>query len=334
MYKRQLVFISKVARALSVALIATLAILAGLSSPSHALNFQELAAQKNQCVKGRYVVRSVVPAKRRKAVRALNQARSSRSESYAETKNFDDISIIEDVKNPPGEAGPEVETTRRSSYSQNKCKALTQNYRAAKRAGGKLVRRYKCECDVLMQVSLAPNDTYAGVQYSITEMHQEQGWEIATGDDGGAYGDFEDSPVVAVIDTGIDYNHQDLNDNMWVNDGEVPGNGIDDDGNGYVDDVHGINCITSSGDPMDDHGHGTHVAGTIGAEGNNNQGVVGVMWKTRLMALKFLSASGSGYGSDALECINYATKMKRDYGYPVVATNNSWGGGGLSLIHI
>jgi len=79
--------------------------------------------------------------------------------------------------------------------------------------------------------------------------------------------------VVGVIDTGIDYDHQDLAANMWINPGEIAGNGVDDDGNGYVDDIHGINAITETGDPEDDHGHGTHCAGTIGAVGNNGSGV-------------------------------------------------------------
>src|SRR5213082_1247742 len=106
---------------------------------------------------------------------------------------------------------------------------------------------------------------------------------------------------------------------MWVNSGEIPGNGVDDDGDGYVDDVHGINTIANSGDPMDDHGHGTHVSGTIGALGNNSVGVVGVAWKVQIMACKFLDASGNGFISDAIKCIDYA----RSKGAKVV--NASWG---------
>jgi subtilisin family serine protease len=130
--------------------------------------------------------------------------------------------------------------------------------------------------------------------------------------------------VVAVIDSGVRYTHQDLAANMWVNPGEIAGNGFDDDSNGYVDDIHGINAITGSGNPMDDNDHGTHVAGTIAAAANSGGGHVGVAYGVRIMALKFLAADGSGSLSDAVECIEYATARG------VKITNNSWGGGGFS----
>ncbi len=136
--------------------------------------------------------------------------------------------------------------------------------------------------------------------------------------------------VVAVIDTGVDYNHPDLAANMWQNPREIPGNGRDDDANGFVDDIHGWNFVAGNGNPLDDEGHGTHVAGTIGAVGNNGVGITGVNWQVSIMALKFLDADGSGATSDAIAAINYATKMRRDFGVNVVATNNSWGGGGAS----
>ena len=120
-------------------------------------------------------------------------------------------------------------------------------------------------------------------------------WDVTTG---------SPSIVVGVIDTGIRYTHQDLAGNMWQNLGETPGNGIDDDGNGVVDDVFGLNAITGSGDPMDDNGHGSHCAGTIGAVANAGGPHVGVAWQVRLMALKFLGSDGSGYTSDAIECID------------------------------
>ncbi len=119
--------------------------------------------------------------------------------------------------------------------------------------------------------------------------------------------------IVAVIDSGIRTDHPDLATNMWINSGEIPGNGRDDDGDGYIDDVNGINAITNSGNPTDDLGHGTHVAGIIGAVGNNGTGISGVAWRVKLMALKFLrggTGTNSGYGatSDGIECIDYAIR--------------------------
>lgn len=143
-------------------------------------------------------------------------------------------------------------------------------------------------------------------------------WDITTG---------SSSVIVAVIDTGIDYNHPDLMANLWQNPGETPGNGIDDDGNGFVDDVYGINAITMTGDPLDDHGHGTHCAGTIGAEGNNGTGVVGVNWSVKIIGVKFLDAMGHGTDADAITCLDYLIDLKINRGQNIVVTNNSWGGG-------
>ncbi|MGA1795239.1 MAG: choice-of-anchor D domain-containing protein [bacterium] len=168
-----------------------------------------------------------------------------------------------------------------------------------------------------------PDDPYFGLLYA---MHNE-------GQTGGSPDADIDAPeawdthtgtgrvLVGVIDTGIDYTHPDLVDNIWTNPGEIPGNGIDDDGNGYVDDVYGWDFCNDDNDPWDDHGHGTHCAGTIAATGNNGIGVVGVSWKAGLVALKFLDWSGSGWTSDAIDAVAYANAM----GIPI--TSNSWGGG-------
>ena len=136
------------------------------------------------------------------------------------------------------------------------------------------------------------------------------------------------SVVVAVIDTGVDYTHPDLAASMWKNLGEIPGNGIDDDGNGYVDDVHGVSTIGSTydhtGNPMDDHGHGTHVAGIIGAA-NNKEGIVGVAYGVKIMAVKAGQATGVFNQSDIAEAIMYAYENGAD------VINMSFGGSACSL---
>ncbi len=136
--------------------------------------------------------------------------------------------------------------------------------------------------------------------------------------------------VLAVIDTGVDYRHKDLRANMWTNPQEIADNGIDDDNNGYVDDVYGIDTYNGDSDPIDDHGHGTHVSGTIAGRGNNQVGVAGVAWRSQIMALKFLGRGGTGPTSGAIEAINYALAAKQANGYQRVILSNSWGGGSFS----
>lgn len=129
---------------------------------------------------------------------------------------------------------------------------------------------------------------------------------------------------IAVIDTGVDYNHPDLKSNMWINSKEIPNNGIDDDGNGYIDDIYGYDFANNDSDPMDGNGHGTHCSGTIGAVHNNQTGVSGVMADVSIMAIKFLGDDGSGSLEGALKAIDYAVMMDVDL------MSNSWGGGGRS----
>ena len=131
--------------------------------------------------------------------------------------------------------------------------------------------------------------------------------------------------VVAVIDTGVDYTHKDLADNIWVNEGEIPGNGIDDDGNGYVDDVHGVDFVDGDSDPMDEHGHGTHVAGIIAMTPGNGGGV-GVAYGAKIMCVRAGQANGSFASSDIAKAIKYAT----DNGADVI--NMSFGGTGRSYL--
>jgi subtilisin family serine protease len=151
------------------------------------------------------------------------------------------------------------------------------------------------------------------------DIDAQEAWSVSTG---------SPTVTVAVIDTGVDLSHPDLAANGWVNEGEdcagCRTNGVDDDGNGYVDDWRGWDFVNGDNNPADDNGHGTHVAGTIAAVGNNGLGVVGVTWSTKIMPLKFLSATGSGSVADAISAILYANGM----GVPIL--NNSWGGDDFS----
>src|ERR1041385_4053322 len=153
-----------------------------------------------------------------------------------------------------------------------------------------------------------PNDPQFGALWGMRNIGQTGGvpgadiraalaWDLFTGDP---------NLKVGVIDTGVDWTHPDLAANVWTNPGEIPGNGIDDDHNGYIDDVHGYDVVNHDGDPMDDHFHGTHVSGTIAAIGDNGIGVAGVNWRLKIVGIKFLSAAGSGSTAGAIEAVQYA----------------------------
>jgi subtilisin family serine protease len=176
-----------------------------------------------------------------------------------------------------------------------------------------------------------PNDPLFGQLWGLHNTGQAGGkadedidapeaWNLATG---------SSNVVVAILDTGLDYEHVDLAANVFINAADCNGDGVDDDGNGYVDDCYGIDFFNEDSDPWDDNGHGTHVAGTIGATGNNGIGVTGVNWSVRLLPCKFLDYFGRGFVSDAIRCLDYVKAMK-DRGENVIATNNSWGGPAFS----
>lgn len=173
-----------------------------------------------------------------------------------------------------------------------------------------------------------PNDPLYPAMWGLNNMGQsgglpgadidaQQAWDIFTG---------TNDAVVAVIDSGIYYGHPDLYDNMWINPGEIPANGLDDDGNGYVDDVYGISPVDTTTDPIDGFGHGSHVAGTIGAVGNNSVGVTGINWDVQLMAVKIFDAGGGGATTAVVVgAVDYVTMMKRDFGINIVVANASYG---------
>lgn len=172
-----------------------------------------------------------------------------------------------------------------------------------------------------------PSDPNWSQLWGMKAIDAPSAWNMETGDD---------SILVAVIDTGIDAGHQDLVDNMWENSGEIgtddegndkKSNGLDDDGNGYVDDWHGWDFYNDDNNPADDHSHGTHCAGTIGAVGNNSYGVAGVCWDISLVGVKILGADGTGASdNEIVNGILYASSLGAR------VQNNSWGGYGSSVV--
>ena len=182
------------------------------------------------------------------------------------------------------------------------------------------------EPDYIVYAATAPDDTHYGELWGLHNTGQTGGttdadvdapeaWDYLTG---------TRSVLVGVIDTGIDYNHEDLAGNIWSNAAEIAGNGLDDDGNGYIDDTRGWDFVNEDNNPMDDHWHGTHCSGVLGAVGNNGLGVVGMAWRVRLIPLKFLNSGGTGATSDAVDAVYYATRKR------VRLTNNSWAGDSYS----
>lgn len=154
------------------------------------------------------------------------------------------------------------------------------------------------------------------------QVNVDKAWKYL--EDSGKDAGGDSSVIVAVIDTGVDYNHIDLKQNIWINKGEIPGNGIDDDKNGYVDDVYGWNFVGDNNDPMDDNGHGTHVAGIIGAA-NNDIGVTGVAYNCKVMPIKAGNSSGYFNNSDIASAITYAYMNGAD------VINMSFGGTSVTM---
>ena len=182
------------------------------------------------------------------------------------------------------------------------------------------------EPNYLLHADAIPNDPLYGELWGMERINAPAAWDVTTG---------STNVVVAVIDTGIRFTHEDLVDNLWTNPGESgpdglggdkSTNGIDDDGNGYIDDFQGWDFVNNDNDPTDGDGHGTHCAGTIGGTGNNGKGVAGVNWTIKIVGLKFLSDFGFGSTADAIAAVEYATGLSQY----IKLTSNSWGGGGFS----
>jgi subtilisin family serine protease len=192
------------------------------------------------------------------------------------------------------------------------------------------------EPNYILHAAATPNDPHfvSGLQYGLNKIGAPQAWDTKTGSTGAG------RVVIGIIDQGIDINHQDLQANIWTNPAETPGNSVDDDGNGFVDDIHGFNFVNNNGSIFsgaDTENHASHVAGIAGAVGNNNIGVAGVNWSVGLMSLKFLDADGFGDTAGAIRACQYAKQMRNLWestghakGANVRVLNASFGGGAFS----
>lgn len=287
----------------------------------------EPEAPQEKCFDGQYVVSvsDIAPLqeKARQALEAVNDQPMFITEENPHAILIEDVTnVLSDQSPPANEYDPK----------EDLCLKLRKVQREARAAGGGVAarRNFSCSCNHQLHADATPNDPYYYLQWgaeqsSNIDMDLASAWNLSTG---------SSSVVVGIIDTGVDYNHPDLAANIWRNTGEIPNNGIDDDGNGYIDDYYGFNAITYNGsnrlagNPFDDVGHGTHVAGTIGALGNNGTGVAGMNWRVSMVPIKFLGPNG-GSTIDAIEAVDYATTLKVR-GVNLVLTNNSWGGGGYS----
>lgn len=236
-----------------------------------------------------------------------------------------------------------TETFRAQAEDENK-QNLTKWYRANLKEGTDVIEAIETLRDESRVLAVEPdylrNLESVGIpnpssnpemfeQWYLERAHVKDAWKYLE-EEGINPGGSRDV-VVAVIDTGVDYDHPDLTGNMWTNTGEIPDNGIDDDGNGFVDDIHGATTVGNkyageSGDPMDDHGHGTHVAGIIAASGNNGVGGVGIAYNTQIMAIKAAQSGGILSASDIAEAIYYAAEKGAD------VINMSFGGYGRSIV--
>ncbi|MGZ3537902.1 MAG: S8 family serine peptidase [Thermodesulfobacteriota bacterium] len=261
--------------------------------------------------------------------------------SGKQKNNYEDGSVI--VKFKPSTPAEIRDYIHRRHGSEKIKEFPSLNIHHVRFKKGMSVKRaiaiYQAEPDVeyaepnyLVTIQTVPNDFYFNYLWGLSNTGQTGGtagadidasraWDITNG---------SNDVIIAVIDTGVDYTHSDLSQNIWVNLAEYNGApGVDDDGNGYIDDAYGINTFDHVNGPMDDHGHGTHVAGTIGALGNNAMGVAGVNWNVKIIPCKFLGSDGYGYTDGAIECLEYIRALK-EKGINIIATNNSWGGGGYS----
>ena len=290
------------------------------------------AQAETTCRPGEYVLSlSNVAPKRDRALEAFEDALQNVEEGSV------DAIIAEQSSSSVLVVNQDEESTRAidADDANEACRALRQDARqdllAARKAGENLVsakreRFISCSCNVIFeQYAQPPSDPLVRYQWHL----EANSSTINNNDVAGMWADNHTSApsvVVAITDSGVEYDHADLQQNMWNNPAEVAANGIDDDHNGYIDDIYGINLNSRNGDPRDDNGHGTHCAGIIGARANNGIGVSGVLWNTKMMAVKFLDSHGSGDLYDSVTALDYIL-AQRNRGVNVRVVNASWGAG-------
>jgi subtilisin family serine protease len=271
----------------------------------------------------KHAVRSVTPLSARHVRARWRQGRSRMQVAAATKQKFPKRS----ARAPANEQPPDLASSYVFDLGSRSAAEVAEAIRSLKSDPDVL----DAEEDKTVQALYVPNDPSYSAHgswgqpyddlYGLKKIGTTAAWDTTQGQ----------GVIVAVVDTGVDYNHPDIKDNIWINPGEVAGNGTDDDQNGFVDDVrgwdfvgHDANNPVQDNDPYDGNFHGTHVAGIIAATGDNNLGVVGVAWKAKIMIVKALDDNGSGYDSDLAKAIIYAA----DNGADVI--NASWGGGGSS----
>jgi subtilisin family serine protease len=213
---------------------------------------------------------------------------------------------------------------QRRAGANGRCPELGNIYRVqldleAGESLDQVLAAYRSRADVeyaepnpIISACVTPNDPSYADQWALSKIHAAEAWDTCRG---------SSEVVVAVLDTGADYNHPDLQGNLWTNEAERVGlPWVDDDDNGYVDDIRGYNFVAYTGDPRDDHGHGTAITGVIAAVGNNGTDTAGVCWAVRIMPVKVLGADGEGTAADAVPAIYYAVANGADI------ISGSWGG--------
>jgi subtilisin family serine protease len=282
------------------------------------------AQEGAKCFAGRTIlelegVAGAVQKRQLRLVQALAQEEISSDVGVSEENR---VALVEDFQLLDGLVDPPVVPADEVEGSFDLCRRLRAENRAARRNGDHIAAAripVRCDCDRVIEVAQTtnlPNDPRLSELWGLPNIGAPQAWVRTTG-----------SPdvIVAVADTGVDYTHPDLQGNIWTNPGEIAGNGVDDDGNGYIDDTRGWDFAYNDNNPSDIHGHGTHCAGTIGARGNNGNLIVGVNWNVKIIPIKVLNDQGSGSFEWAATAMNYLSDL-RARGHNIVLASNSWGG--------